>query len=93
MLGSTWENVGTLVTAIAGGVAYGAYQRGEWGDLAMSTGALVLGLLIAYAGFRTRYSAEVEEERLKVMLEELKAAPRRSQPSHPKAHPGPSYPG
>ena len=78
--GTAWENVGVMVTAMGAGTAYGAYQQGQWGDLAMAVGAMALGLLVAYAGLRVRLNAEVEKQRLDVMLEELRA-PRRSQAS------------
>ena len=72
-----------LIVATCSGVAWGAYQQAEWGDLAMTSGAMLFGVLVALAGFRTRIAAEVEEKRLQVMLEELRA-PRRSQPSVPR---------
>jgi hypothetical protein len=77
MVGSAWENLGALITATAAGVAWGAYQAMQWGDLGMSSGVMLFGLLIAYLGFRGRMNAQVEEKRLEVMLEELRA-PRRS---------------
>ena len=70
-----------VIVAAGAGVAYGAYQQSQWGDLGLAGGVMLLGLLVAYVGFRVRLSAEVEKKRLEVMLEELKAAPRRSRAS------------